>query len=135
MLTEFLEGSLILIVEDDYLTAYMLSELVEDFGGSVAGPARGLAQGYALTESADIAGAILDVDLGGETSFPLADKLLTDGIPVIFVTGVDRRSLPERFAEVCVVGKPFDALAVEKALRRAFGAKRLCALQGSDPAL
>ena len=135
MVTEFLEGSLILIVEDDYLTACILSEWVEDFGGSVVGPARGLAQATSLIEPAELAGAILDVNLGDEKCFALVDKLLADRIPVIFVTGADRRSLPDRFAEICVVGKPFDALAVEKALRRAFGVRRLCPFSGLDRAL
>jgi hypothetical protein len=64
-MSNLLNGRRILIVEDNYLLAVHLSDLVENFGGLVIGPAGQLAQGSALAESDELDGAILDINLGG----------------------------------------------------------------------
>src|SRR5580704_9531354 len=120
MMAELLGRRRILIVEDDWLIAQDMSDMVEELGGAVVGPADKLAQGLAIAESEEIAGAILDVNLNGETTFALADRLLANNIPVIFATGYDGAMLPARFADVDRVPKPFTALAVERAFRRIF---------------
>jgi CheY-like chemotaxis protein len=120
MMAELLGRRRILIVEDDWLIAQDMSDIVEELGGAVVGPAGKLAQGLAIAESEELAGAILDVNLNGETTFALADRLLANNIPVIFATGYDAAMLPGRFADVYRVPKPFTALAVERAFRRIF---------------
>jgi CheY-like chemotaxis protein len=112
MMTELLDGRRILIVEDDLLVALDMTDIVEELGGVVVGPVGLLAQGLALAESEELSGAILDVNLGSEDSFALADRLLADDVPVIFATGYDATMLPERFADRPRLTKPFTALAV-----------------------
>ncbi len=89
MMAELLDGRRILIVEDDWVIAMDMSDLVEELGGEVVGPAGELAQGLALAESEELAGAILDVNLNGVSTFALADRLLANNVPVIFATGYD----------------------------------------------
>jgi len=68
--------------------------------------------------------AILDVNLGNESSFPIADRLIALGVPIVFATGYGKNiDFPERFANVPVVSKPYtdESLApkVAEALARA----------------
>ena len=67
-MSNLLNGRRILIVEDNYLLAVHLSNLVENFGGLVIGPAGQLAQGSALAESEELDAAILNINLGEENS-------------------------------------------------------------------
>ena len=114
---ELLKGQRILILEDNFIMALDLRQMVEALGGTVVGPAGRLAEGVALAKSDGISAAILDVNLDGETSFPLADELLAAHVPVIFATGYDSKVLPDRFVDVPRLSKPFDERSVEKAIR------------------
>lgn len=116
-----LDGLHILVVEDDLVVALDMADMVKEVGGEVIGPVGQLAQGLALTESEELAGAILDVNLGSEDTFALADRLLADGVPVIFATGYDAMMLPERFVDCPRLTKPFSNLAVERTFRKILG--------------
>ena len=82
-----LSGLKILVVEDEPLIAMDLKDLLTGSGYSVVGPALTLKQGMRLIENETIDGAILDVNLGGENVFPLADALAERSIPFVYVTG------------------------------------------------
>jgi CheY-like chemotaxis protein len=82
-----LSGLKILVVEDELLIALDLEDLLTGLGCSVVGPAFNLKQGMRLIESETFDGAILDINLGGETVFPLADALADRSIPFVYVTG------------------------------------------------
>jgi CheY-like chemotaxis protein len=73
--------------------------------------------------------AILDVNLGSETSEPLAIKLAAKGVPFLFATGYgDAATIPAAFAKVPVVRKPFEAAAIVaqlQSLHRAGWQRRL----------
>ncbi len=56
----------------------------------------------------DIEAAILDVNLGGELVYPVADHLRARGIPFIFVTGYARESVERRFADAPILEKPVE---------------------------
>jgi DNA-binding NarL/FixJ family response regulator len=120
-MTNILSERRILIVEDDFLLASHVSNMVEKLGGAVIGPARRLAQGVALADSKQVAGAILDINLGDEQSYDLADKLLAGGVFVIFATASDARQIPERFSKIPVLCKPLNACAIESAFLELFG--------------
>ena len=101
-----LAGKRILVVEDEYFIAADIRSALQDEGAEVLGPVGALARGFELTsERADA--AVLDVNLAGESSYPLAGKLLGDDVPVLFVTGYDSWSMPEEFREYPRVSKPF----------------------------
>jgi CheY-like chemotaxis protein len=77
----------ILVVEDEPLIAMALEEMLTDLGCTVVGPALSLERGMRLATDESIDGAILDVNLGGETVFPLADLLAQRDVPFVYVTG------------------------------------------------
>lgn len=117
---QLLKGHRILVVEDNFVMALDLSLMVEDLGGAVVGPVGRLDEGMALAQSSALDGAILDVNLDGARTFPLADVLLAADVPVIFATGYDMKMLPDRFAQTPKLAKPFNVRSVERAIREAF---------------
>ncbi len=119
---QFLVGQTILVLEDEYLVALDVSETIEQWGGQVAGPVGRLSQAFVLLESNGLDGAVLDVSLDGDTSYPLADALAEKGIPFLFMTGYGSATLPERFAEKPRLTKPFSDLAAERLFQEVFGA-------------
>ena len=61
--------------------------------------------------------AVLDINLAGETSIEIADRLLSEGVPFVFATGYrDTVMIPERFRHVPVVRKPISAAALSEKL-------------------
>lgn len=105
------------IVEDEVLIAILLEDILNSLGCDVVGPATTLAEASDLLGSGgaiDI--AILDVNLGSDPVYPLADKLIADGVEVIFATGSHRSVLPDRFAGCKVLEKPYAFSAVEHAI-------------------
>ena len=92
-------------------------------GAKVIGPAATIERAFALLAQIPTPdGAILDVNLGGEPVFPLADALIDRGVPLIFTTGYDPTTLPERFAHVATCEKPINAARVTGAIRAAIHA-------------
>lgn len=88
-----LEGFTILVVEDEPLIALDIATILEDAGAGVIGPFGTLASAVAVIEqydhSAPLSGAVLDVNLGKDTSVPIARLLHARGIPFVFHTGVN----------------------------------------------
>lgn len=110
----------ILIVEDEALIALSLEQLVSAAGGEVVGTA------YSLQRALDMAkrekpidGALIDLNLAGESGKPVADLLKQLGVPFIFLTGYGRKGLPAGYADLPVVSKPFDGPEVVSALSQA----------------
>lgn len=107
-------GLEILLVEDEALVAAMLEDMLADFGCILAGAAATLGEALATIESAtEIDAAILDVNLGGEKVFPVADILVSRGVPIVFSTAYGTAGLPERYPRARILQKPYrpEALA------------------------
>lgn len=81
-----LKGLRVLIVEDDALLAFDLEDLVRDAGAIPVGPALTLAEAQALAASHAIDAALLDIDLGSEKVWPLAETLYARGTPFGFIS-------------------------------------------------
>lgn len=109
----------IMIVEDEALVAMMIEDLLGDLGCQVAGSFG--AVGEALTwlggDQADPDGAVLDVNIGGEMVFPVADALRRRGVPFVFATGYG--DLPRRgFEDIGVLSKPINIGQLSLALQK-----------------
>lgn len=115
MTASALRGWRVLVVEDDYLIASDLKAELKGAGAEVLGPVPDLAGAMALLGSAPD-GAILDVNLGGEMVFPLADELRERRIPFVFATGYECGSIPERYARHPCLEKPLAVRDVARAL-------------------
>ena len=97
----------ILVVEDDFLVATLLTEILEPVGWQVVGPVAHLATALEAAASEDLDAAVLDVNLGGQTVYPVAEVLDARRIPFVFVTACGREALPPLFCGRPHLGKPF----------------------------
>jgi len=114
----------ILVVEDEPIFATETACAIVAAGGSVVGPAYSLAEAFAMTEGAELDGALLDLNLRNEKVFSLADKLADRGVPIVFVTGEIWPVIPERHAGCRVVGKPITDTKVVAAIGSAIEEER-----------
>ncbi|TAJ71872.1 MAG: response regulator [Phenylobacterium sp.] len=128
-----LSGLRLLLVEDETLVAMMVEDMLAEFGCVVADVAGSVSRGLALAADDALAldGAILDVNLGGEKVFPVAQVLADRGIPFIFATGYGVAGVAEAFSHVPVLAKPYEAGALERMLTAALSA---AGRGGSPPA-
>jgi CheY-like chemotaxis protein len=108
-------GFKILVVEDETLIAMLVEDYLNELGFTVVEVAGTVARGMEVATAAGhpIDGAILDINLGTEKVFPIADALVDRGIPFVFATGYGPEGVLPRFAGCPVIAKPFrlDALA------------------------
>lgn len=86
-------------------------------GAEVVGPVASVDAALQLIEQTEqIDGAVVDVNLQGVLSWPVADALLGRGVPFVFTTGYDRSSIPARYAETIRCEKPVAPDKIAKAL-------------------
>lgn len=116
-----LTGRRILVVEDEALVAMLVEDALLDAGATVIGPAATVAEALALLETEDPAAAVLDLNLAGEPSTPIADALTSRGVPFVVATGYGAEGLPEGHAEVPVLAKPYDPDELTSMLQRLCG--------------
>lgn len=99
----------ILIVEDEMLVAMNIEDMLLDSGHEVAGIANRLEPALALARDGAFDVAVLDVNLAGDRSFPVADLLIERGIPFLFATGYGLGGIEEKYRDRPVLQKPFRA--------------------------
>jgi DNA-binding response OmpR family regulator len=109
----------VLIVEDEALIAMLMEEMLVELGFEVLGPATRLQGAMAIAQVESFELAILDVNLGSEQSFPVADVLAGRGIPFIFATGYGTDGLSARFRQAITLPKPFASDQLERAIFQA----------------
>jgi DNA-binding response OmpR family regulator len=90
-------GERVFVVEDDELFADMVSDILNEDGYTVVGPFSNLRHSFEALAEGDVSIAVLDINLRDGTSFPLADHLASEDIPVIFLTSRDREEIPPRY--------------------------------------
>ena len=108
-----LSGRRILIVEDEALVAMMLEDELESLGLSIVASCGSVSDALRAIDDKAPDVAILDVNLGGEFVYPVADRLLERGIPFVFVTGYGRESVDQRYAFVQILEKPVGRQVLE----------------------
>jgi DNA-binding response OmpR family regulator len=106
----------ILVVDDEPLISMLMEDWLNELGCEVVGPAGSVAQGLDLAESAELDGAILDVNLAGQNSFLLANALRLKGVPFAFATGDSAIDSESGFRDPILLSKPFDFEGVKTVL-------------------
>jgi CheY-like chemotaxis protein len=101
-----LEGSRILVVEDEPLIAMLIEDILREQGCDVVGPASTVADGLRLATGDRLDAALLDVNIGEETVYPVADALRRLDVPFVFVTGLQGESLSEAYRVQPTIRKP-----------------------------
>jgi CheY-like chemotaxis protein len=107
----------VLVVEDEMLVAMLTEDILHELGHNVAGIAPRVPSALSIISTGGIDVALLDINLGTEKSFPVADTLEEKGIPFIFITGYGPAGLEGRYPGRAVLSKPFTAFELETALQ------------------
>ena len=111
--------SRIFIVEDEAILAFEMSDILEELGFVVVGPAGHVDDALELARTAQIDAAFLDVNLGqGATSKPVADMLRERDIPFVFVTAYDADQITFRTSDDKVLKKPVTSTEMLTTLRK-----------------
>lgn len=113
-----LAGRRILVVEDEYYIASDIRRALTKCGAAIVGPFGNLDEGLAYAARDPLDAALLDVNLGSASSYPIAEELSRRGVPYLFLTGYDQWSLPLEFRSLPRIGKPFTFSVLLDALER-----------------
>ena len=112
----------ILVVEDEFIIALDLSETVKDLGYDLEGPYADKANAFAAIEDDLPDCAILDVFTGDGEVYPLADRLVAAGVPIIFHSGhVTPDEVRSRYPDSQACAKPCPPDRLIDALQEAVG--------------
>jgi CheY-like chemotaxis protein len=111
-----LSGLRVLIVEDESMVTMLLEDTLAEFGCTVVGVASRVNEAVSKVSSLAFDVVILDVNLNGDRSDPVAEALAMRGIPYLFVTGYGAGGVPEPFQDAPILAKPFHRSELERAL-------------------
>lgn len=103
-----------LIVEDEAIIALDLTDMITDLGHLVVKVANRIDIGLAFAKSGQLDLAILDMNVRGALSFPIAFVLRDMGIPFIFATGYGKRGLIDDFRDAHVITKPYSIESLDR---------------------
>ena len=113
----------VLVVEDNPVLAEAMTFALTTFGWRVVGPYRTAADAIAEAEQGRFATAILDLDLGSESSIPVAEVLRQKEIPFLFLTGHEvAREMPDEFHGETCLSKPVTPERLVRELESCIGA-------------
>jgi two-component SAPR family response regulator len=118
-------GRRILVVEDEYLLALGIADEIEDHNGVVLGPVTTLEQGITALRDQQPDACIVNINLGPDKVYELADLLIQQSIPFIFASSEDRAAIPSRFASVPLHSKPIKMIGAAATLLRQGASQRV----------
>jgi CheY-like chemotaxis protein len=110
-----LKGASVLLLEDEFLIAMDAEEILKELGAAKVETAATLAEAERLAAGDGFDVAMLDVNINGEMSLPLARALRQRGVPVVLATGYEMRD--EGLADcVAWLRKPYSREGLQRAL-------------------
>ena len=118
-----ISGRRVLVVEDEMMVSWLLEDMLAEIGCAVVGPAGSVNQALAMIDAEAIDVAVLDVNLNGEMSYPIADALAARGVPFVFVTGYDKDRMLEGYRTFPVLQKPFHRVELTDTLAKLLAPK------------
>jgi DNA-binding response OmpR family regulator len=111
----------ILLVEDEAMIAMLVEDMLEDFGHKLVKVATRLEEALTAARNEVFDLAILDLNLGGALTYPVADMLRDKGVPFIFATGYGSGGLKEAYSDLPTLQRPFNQEALGLAIMGALG--------------
>ncbi|MEC5292841.1 response regulator [Aurantimonas sp. C2-6-R+9] len=108
----------VLIVEDEVLLAMHLEDMLNELGYEVVGPATRIDMAMELACESDIDFAVLDINVAGKKSFPVADILRQRGIPFAFASGYGAEGLMDGYRGFPALRKPYAQEDLERIIAR-----------------
>jgi CheY-like chemotaxis protein len=109
----------ILLVEDEAMIRMMVTDMVEELGHRVAAETGSMDEATKLARSADFDLAIIDMNLNGAMTFPIADTIAERNIPFFFASGYASTRATDAHRQELVLQKPFTVDRLEAAIDQA----------------
>ena len=109
---ERLTGCRILVVEDDWFISNDLKRMLARHGANLIGPVATLDEALDLARQDGFELAIIDIKLRDGMAYPVADELRRQSVPFVFATGYPSDAIPDRFSDVLLFEKPFEAVGL-----------------------
>jgi CheY-like chemotaxis protein len=116
-----LTGKRVFLVEDEALVSMMFEHFLEDLGCDIIGTAARLDEALETGRTLAMDVAVLDINLNGQLSYPVAEMLQLRNIPFLFATGYGLAGVPAELRAVPVLSKPFRQKQLAEALIRVIG--------------
>jgi PAS domain S-box-containing protein len=113
--------SRVLVVEDEPLAAMEIAQVLDAAGFDVAGPVGSTPAALDLLQQNGCDAAVLDINLGGETSEAVTRELLKRGVPFVTLSGYSRDQYPSAFASAPALMKPLRPELLVAELKRCIG--------------
>jgi two-component SAPR family response regulator len=110
-----------MILDDEVIVALDLEYMLTDLGHCVVGTANRMDRGMKIAQESSLDMAILDINVRGVLSFPIAEVLRSRGVPIIFASGYGQRGLINAFRDAHVLTKPFDIGGLARMVEQARG--------------
>lgn len=101
------EARQVLVVEDEMLIVMAIEASLSKIGAKIVGPAARLDAALQLAREAPLDAAVLDLNIRGGKSYPVADILAERGIPFVFCTGYGDWAFEERYRDRPRLTKPY----------------------------
>ena len=108
----------VLVVEDEVMVAMYVEDLLGELGYDSVVVATGLDQALSLAHEAAFDFAVLDINLNGRLSFPVADVLRARGIPFLFASGYGSKGVNDNYRDAVRIQKPFRSHDLARAIDR-----------------
>jgi len=115
-MTDTLPGRRVLVVEDEIMVAWVLEDMLAELGCEIVGPAVRVDQALTLVGAETFDLAVLDINLNGQKSFPIADALAARGVPFVFSTGYNTEGIPDDYRRYPMMQKPYNRADLRRAL-------------------
>ena len=110
----------ILVVEDEYLVADYIAMMLEELGYEVVGPVSTIPEAMTTIAGEKLDAVLLDANLGGASSAPIAAELAARRLPFVVVTGYGNLEFATAALQAAPrVSKPFTPAEVAGALAKA----------------
>ena len=100
-------GLRVLVIEDEGMVAFFIEDMLTEMGHEVGAVASRMQEALDLARTGTFDLAIVDVNLDGQPSYPIAEVLRERGIPFVFATGYGAKGLDAQFAGVSDPRKAF----------------------------
>ena len=90
------------------MVAMMVEQVLAEFGISVVGPYGTIDDAMCAASEISVDAAILDINLGGQSVYPVVDLLMAKGVPTAFISGYGAESVDRRYEHIPLMQKPID---------------------------
>ena len=108
----------VLVVEDEVLVGMLIEAMLQSLGYELAALSTHLDEALVLARTASFDFAVLDINLNGKQSFPVADVIRMRGLPFVFATGYGSRILGEPYTDAPILQKPFSLTVLRRTLEQ-----------------